>query len=50
MNKLKIIMPLPSRNMSNYIPTVKTESFVYMSGVIPVKNEKIMQRKFEKEF
>ncbi len=48
--KLKIILPPPSKSLGTYIPAVKVGNSLYLSGVVPMKNGKILQGKFGKEF
>ena len=50
MEKMRIILPPPSKSLGSYIPAVKAGSFVYLSGVVPAKNGNIIKGKFGNEF
>jgi enamine deaminase RidA (YjgF/YER057c/UK114 family) len=50
MEKNRIILPKPSKSLGSYVPVVKAGSFVFLSGVVPVKNDKIVSGKFGEEF
>jgi len=50
MEKERIILPKPSRSLGSYVPVVKSGSFVYLSGVIPLKGDKVVAGKFGREF
>ncbi len=48
--KERIILPKPSKSLGSYVPVMKSGSFVYLSGVIPLKGDKVVTGKFGKEF
>ncbi len=50
MEKERIILPKPSKSLGSYVPVMKSGSFVYLSGVIPLKGDKVVTGKFGKEF
>ncbi len=50
MEKERIILPKPSKSLGSYVPVVKSGSFVYLSGVIPLKGDKVVSGKFGREF
>jgi enamine deaminase RidA (YjgF/YER057c/UK114 family) len=50
MEKQRIILPSPSKSLGSYVTAVKTGSFVYLSGVVPMRNGKVVKGKFGKEF
>ena len=50
MEKERIILPKPSKSLGSYVPVVKSGSFVYLSGVIPLKGDKVVTGKFGREF
>jgi enamine deaminase RidA (YjgF/YER057c/UK114 family) len=50
MEKNRIILPKPSKSLGSYVPVVKAGSFVFLSGVVPIKNDKIVSGKFGDEF
>ncbi len=50
MEKERIILPKPSKSLGSYVPVVKSGSFVYLSGVIPLKGDRVVSGKFGKEF
>ena len=49
MEKMRIILPSPSKSIGNYVTAVKAGSFIYLSGVIPIKNGKIIKGRFGNE-
>ena len=50
MEKERIILPKPSKSLGSYVPVIKSGSFVYLSGVVPLKGDKVVTGKFGKEF
>ncbi len=48
--KERIILPKPSKSLGSYVPVMKSGSFVYLSGVIPLKGDKVVTGKFGREF
>jgi len=50
MEKERIILPKPSKSLGSYVPVVKSGSFIYLSGVIPLKGDKVVAGKFGREF
>lgn len=50
MEKERIILPKPSKSLGSYVPVMKSGSFVYLSGVIPLKGDKVVTGKFGREF
>ncbi len=50
MEKERIILPKPSKSLGSYVPVIKSGSFVYLSGVIPLKGDKVVTGKFGREF
>ena len=49
MERARIILPSPSKSIGNYDTAVKAGSFIYLSGVVPSKNGKIIKGKFGNE-
>ncbi|MEA3312891.1 MAG: RidA family protein [Caldisericota bacterium] len=47
---LRIILPPPSENLGSYAPAILTRNIVYLSGIVPVRNKKIIAGKFGKDF
>ena len=50
MEKERIILPKPSKSLGSYVPVMKSGSFVYLSGVIPLKGDEVVTGKFGREF
>ena len=50
MEKERIILPKPSKSLGSYVPVIKSGSFVYLSGVVPLKGDKVVTGKFGREF
>ncbi len=50
MEKERIILPKPSKSLGSYVPVMKSGSFVYLSGVVPLKGDKVVTGKFGREF
>ncbi len=46
LEELRIILPSPSKSLGSYVPVVKAGSFVFLSGVVPVKDGNIVKGKF----
>ncbi len=44
--ELRMVLPRPSTSLGSYVPYVETEKFVYLSGVVPMKDGKVKEGKF----
>ncbi len=49
LEELRIILPKPSTSLGSYVPAVKAGSFVYLSGVVPVKEGNVEKGKFGRD-
>jgi len=50
LEELKIVLPPPSESLGSYIPAILTRNIVYLSGVVPVRNKRVIAGKFGKDF
>ncbi len=46
LEELRIILPKPSKSLGSYTPFIKAGSFVYLSGVVPIKDGSVEKGKF----
>ncbi len=49
LEELGIILPPPSESLGSYVPAIFVENVVYLSGVVPVRNKKVVTGKFGKD-
>jgi enamine deaminase RidA (YjgF/YER057c/UK114 family) len=50
LEELRIILPPPSESLGSYVPAILARNIVYLSGVVPLRNKKVIAGKFGKDF
>lgn len=49
LEELGIILPPPSESLESYVPAILSGNIVYLSGVVPARNKKVVTGKFGKD-